>query len=347
MGLPRFAGVPLSSVLVFAACLPAFAAGRVELELVTAPLAPITAQQEWLRRLAEVGVGNVRIRAQGPLAEVGIVVRGTERSPVYVVTGVISSSSELVLSGARFRPGQAAQLVQWLDDLAKHGPPEQRPQTSAFGLTAEQFEKLYEALSLPVGFSTKDVTRRQAVEKIGGRLPLPLRIDPALVGAMRDDDLIAEDLAGVSCGTALAYVARPLGAGLVPRESAGGKVELAIVRAKPTMEAWPIGWELEKPPLKVLPGLFEFLDANVEGVPVKQVIDAVGGRLEVPVLLDYNALARHGIQPDKAIVNLPRRRTSYSSLLNRCLFQARLKSELRIDEADKPLLWITTLKPIY
>jgi hypothetical protein len=41
---------------------------------------------------------------------------------------------------------------------------------------------------------------------------------------------------------------------------------------------------------------------------------------------------------------VPASRTTYSLLLGKVLFQARLKSEIRIDEADGPLLWITTIK---
>ena len=36
---------------------------------------------------------------------------------------------------------------------------------------------------------------------------------------------------------------------------------------------------------------------------------------------------------------------SYSQALRRVLSQAKLKYELRVDEADKPFLWITTIKP--
>jgi hypothetical protein len=92
--------------------------------------------------------------------------------------------------------------------------------------------------------------------------------------------------------------------------------------------------------------LYEFLNVNVQGVAVTQVIDAVAKRLEVPALIDYNALARHGIEPEKAIVNHPQRRTSHTLLLKRTLYQAGLKSEVRVDEAGKPFLWVTTVKPI-
>ena len=342
---------------------PGFAAGRVELELVTEERVPITAQQEWLRRLAEVGVGNLRIRGGGAPAKVGIVVRGTETAPVYAVTGIIASSGDLLLpdhashGARRFRPADAARAAQWLDDLARFGPADRGAQKSAFGLTAEQFQQVHDALAQPVGFSTAGVSRRDVVEKIGARLgtdghrakhgPLvmPLGIEPELVRAMQDD-LVVEELSSLSCGTALACAVRPLGMCLLPRASGPGGLECVLVKARPNIEAWPVGWEPEERPGDVLPGLFEFLNVNVEGVAVTEVLRALGDRLKVPVLLDHNALARHGVEPEKALVSLPQRRTSYTLLLRKALAQAGLKSELRVDEAGKPFLWITTIKPL-
>src|SRR3972149_4820426 len=101
---------------------------------------PITPQREGLRRLAEVGVGNLRIRGGGAPAKVGIVVRGTETAPVYAVTGIIASSGDLLLpdhashGARRFRPADAARAAQWLDDLAPVGPAGPRRPKSAFGL---------------------------------------------------------------------------------------------------------------------------------------------------------------------------------------------------------------------
>lgn len=323
------------------------AEGRVELELVTEARAPIMAQQEWLRRLAQARVGNLRIGGVGSPSKVGIVVGGTERSPVYKVTGLLTSSGDVLLPGGRFRPGDAARLAKWLDDLARSGPSQGRPgqQKTAFGLSARQFERLHEEMARPVAFSTKGMSRREVVEKIGKRLGVPLRFDPALLAAA-DDDVIAEELSSLSCGTALAYAVRPLGICLVPGSSGSRGLECALTKARPNLEAWPIGWEPEKRPGGVLPGLFEFLNTNVENVAVTKVLEAVGGRLEVPVLLDYNAMARHGIEPEKALVSLPRSRTSYSLLLKKTLYQAGLKSELRVDESGRPFLWITTIKPI-
>lgn len=333
-------------VLILAVAGSGYAAGRVELELATEPRVPITAQQDWLRRLSQAGVKNLRIRGMRGTEQPGIVVGGRGDSPIYSVTGIVTSGGDVLLPGARFRPTDAVRLAQWLDELAQYGPAEGRPQKSAFGLHAWQFEQIQKDLSREVGFSTAGMKRREVIAGIAKRLTLPLRVEPGLLPSVADDDTVAEELSALSCGTALAYAVRPLGWCLVPRDSGSGRLEHAVVKAKPNTEVWPIGWEPEKRPGEVLPALFEFLNANVQGVGVPQFLQAMRERLEVPILLDYNALARHGVELDKSVINLPFNRTSYTLLLKKALYQAGLKYELRVDEAAKPFLWVTTLRPI-
>jgi hypothetical protein len=43
-------------------------------------------------------------------------------------------------------------------------------------------------------------------------------------------------------------------------------------------------------------------------------------------------------------VSTKKARRTYASVVDEILYQAKLKAELRMDEAEKPFLWITTLK---
>ncbi|NUQ61733.1 MAG: hypothetical protein HUU20_04545 [Pirellulales bacterium] len=322
----------------------ALAAGRAELEVYTEERVPITAQHEWLRELSQAGISSVRIRARHAGDELGIATRGTSGAPVYVVTGAIVPGNELIVPGARFRLTEARRLARWLDELAEQGPPSQREGKAAFGLKASQLERLHEELARPVGFSTKDVGRREVVERIARSLRVAVAMDAGVAGAMGGDKVPAE-LSDLSCGTALAYVLRAPGLCLVPRPTAGG-AELAVVRSQPNLEIWPIGWEPEKSLPELAPGLYEFLNVNVQNVTVTTVLDAISQRAKLPVLIDQNALARHGIEPDKAAVNLPQSRTTYSLALRKVLFQGGLKFEVRVDEAGKPFLWVSSVKPL-
>ena len=321
----------------------ALADATVELTLVTEDRASVTAQHEWARDLARAGISNVRIRAQQTRERLGVEVRGTPSAPVYSVTGQITAANEIRFPGARFRSGDAAGVARWLDDLARRGPAEQRPKMTAFGLDVNQFEQAHDDLTQTVGFSTRQKSRAEVVLKMAELLSFPLKIDQRQLRAM-ENDKVAEELSGFSCGTALACVVRPMKMCLVPRPSAEGAMEYTIAAEREGVKPWPIGWEIKKSKQETLPGLLEFLNANLEGVPLTEVLDNLSERLDAPILMDHNAMARHGIDPAKVIVNLPQSRTTYASLLKRVLFQARMKSELRVDEAGSPLFWVTTIK---
>ncbi len=322
---------------------PIQAAGRVHLELVGEGRGASLVFQEWAALLGKAGIRNVRIRNATATDRVGIEVRGTKDNPLYVVTGVIRSRNELILPSGRFRRSDVARLARRLDDLARLGPADRREPPAAFGLSTEQIEQVLEDLSRPVGFSTVETVRRAAVERIGDRLLLPFKIEPAMADAL--DDKVSEELFGISRGTALAYLLRPAGMCLAPREL-NGRVVYVAKKCKPGMEIWPVGREPNSPIRELLPAIYEFHNVNIQNVPAARAMAAIGKLLKVPVLIDHDALARHGIEPAKVLVTHPRRRTTYSIALRKILFQAGLKFEVRADDTGEPFLWISTVKPV-
>jgi hypothetical protein len=320
----------------------AMAAGRVELVLIGDN--QLGAEfHRWIRVLSQAGVENVRMHSGDASQQPRIEVQGTADRPVYVVTGLLTSRSELVLPGARFSLADSARIAHWMSDLAANGPPERREPRGAFGLTAKQSELVAKALSPAVGFSTKGKPRDQVVRQLASTLqPAPTVSDGAW--GVLGNDPVAEELSELSCGTALAYVLRLAELCLVPR-SAGEQVAYAIVPADQSIQGWPVGWPAEKPAREVVPLLFEFLNVEIKGVAASTAMEAIVGRLKVPLLVDHAALGRYGIDPAKVMVTLPTGRSTYSLILQKTLFQARLKFELRLDDAGKPFLWITTIKP--
>ncbi len=323
---------------------PAPADGVVQIELVADGAAVQMAAQHWARALDQAGIRNVRIRSARPADRIGVSVRGTEASPLYVVTGSILSQTELQMPSGRFRQGDLGRLAAWLDDLAKRGTPESREPVGSFGMTAAQFEVLSLDLTKPVLFKTKGIGRAEAVERAARQLAVPVRMDAAVRQAL-GTDVVAEELEGLASGTVLAYLLRPAGFSLVPGLE-GAQVVLRATRAQPGLEIWPVGFDPKQPVNEILPALYEFRDVNIEGVSAQVVLDALAKQLDVPMLPDHNALARHGIDPTEKIVNFPRSRTTYSLALRRILFQAGLKFEVRVDDAGKPLVWISTIKPL-
>jgi hypothetical protein len=319
------------------------AQGRVELTITGE--AQVSGEfHQWMQALARAGVNHVRLRSSEPSDQVGIDVQGTAAEPLYLVTGTITTQGDLILPGARFRRSEAARVGQWVNDLAANGPPDRREPKSAFGLTLKQFAQLHDDLAQPVGFSTKGVARGAVVTRIGRRLHFPLALGGQGLPAV-GDDAVVEELSGLSCGTALACVLRPAGLCLVPQPGVP-EPSCRIAEARAAREIWPVGWPPQKAPHEVLPAMFEFLNVNIQGVSAAKAMDALAARMKVPLLVDHNALARHGIDPEKVIVSFPPAHTMHSRILQRVLFKAGLKEELRVDEAGSPLLWVTSLKPL-
>jgi hypothetical protein len=319
-------------------------AGRVRLELVGDARGSAMAFQQWLRVLTEAGIKNVRIRSGRVAGKVGIQIGGTEAAPEYVVTGVVKSQDELVLPAGRYRRRDVSRLAQWLEDLAEHGPRQGVPEERAFGLEAELFAQVHKDLASRVEFSTKGKQRSEVVDKIRRELSVPLRIDQSAVQSLQTDRT-DEELSGLSCGTVLAYVLRPTGLCVVPRQLDRG-LEYAVVLSRPGLEIWPVGWEPDRPDRDVVPAMFELHNINVQGVSAATALREMAKRLRLRVLIDENALVRHGVEPAKTAVYHPRKRTTYGIALRKILAQARLKGEVRVDEAGKPFLWVTTVKPM-
>jgi hypothetical protein len=321
------------------------AAGVVELDLVGDAKSSAMTFQDWSQLLGKAGIRNFRFRVVQDADKVGVETRGTDQSPIYVVTGVVNSRDELLLPGGRFRRSDMARLAQWINDLAEHGPVVARQKKAAFGLFPAQFDKVRDDLASPVGFATRRQTGRQVVERIAEGLKSPLKFDADAAEALAGSTL-DEDLSGLSAGTALAYVLRSAGYGLVPQATGHEPgVTYRVVRLQADVEVWPVGWPSEKSPQQGVPALFEFHNVNIQNVSAAKALEAIGKRLHVAVLVDDRALAKHGIDLAKVMVTLPSARTAYSQALRKLLFQARMKYEIRYDEAGTPLLWVTSIKP--
>jgi len=166
--------------------------------------------------------------------------------------------------------------------------------------------------------------------------------DTAAQQALARGEPVADELEGISSGTALAAVLRPLGLVMVP-ERKGTEIQLRIAALAEAKEHWPVGWPPKGNPSETLPDLFKFLTVEIAQTPLTEALVAISGRVKVPLLVDHNALARERV--DLAMkISFPKANTYYGRALDRLLAQAKLKCELRVDEANKPLLWITTLK---
>jgi hypothetical protein len=327
----------------------AIADARVEIELVTAPTFPATAQQQWYQLLSELHVDALRIRKAASDDRAEVKVAGTKAAPVYRVTGVLTSAGQIELPGGKFSQRDRGGLSKWLDKLRTEGPASTSGGGSAspFGLTAKQFASVNADLAARVTFSSKGLSPGELLDKLAPALNYSLSVDRSIRQQLASADAIGNELEGLTSGTALAYVLRSEGLGLLPRVADGKKPEYTVVKPDAKQTIWPVGWPLEdRKPKDVVPQLFETLNAEIDDIPLAEALDVIGERLKVVVLYDHYALARQGINLSKVNAKFPARKTWYAKIIDRLLHQSGLNGEWRLDDAGKPFLWVTTLKPV-
>lgn len=317
---------------------------RVTFELLTKPGLPLTSSQQWYKALSDLGISGLQIHNARPGDEMSISDRGGKAAPDYKVVGILAADNVLYLPGGKFHLGDTGRLRKWLENLGDQGAEGVTEPRSAFGFIARQLEQVKNDLKRPVGFSTKEILASQAVSQIGGGLKFAVELDDAARRELRGIK-VTEELNGVSSGTALAAILRPAGLALEPVRLPGGEMRYRIRKAQAGREAWPIGWKPRGERNKILGDLFEHLNVEIKDIPVSEAVEAIEGRLKVPFLYDQNAMALHGVDPTKVQANAPSKRMTYSQVLGKVLLQAKLQYDLRIDDADKPFLWITTIKP--
>lgn len=338
------------SVLVFTFVLVASTARAdpsVSLELVTERGFPLTGTQRWMAALKDVGFSGIRIRSAQSGDRNGIKTLGRGSSIRYQVTGILSSRNKLELpAGGTFSVSDIRGIRSWVERLKEGGQEGLTARRGAFGLTSKQLVAVNEAMSAKVTFSTKGQAVGEVVRNVMRTIPLEFSFEPAAREALASQEVVAEEMQGLTAGTVLAASVRPLGLVVAPYLPRGGKTRLLIADVRRVDESWPIGWPLNsnKPPKDLVPKLFDYLNVEIEDFKLSDALDALQKRLQVPFLFDHNSLARHDIDPAQVKVSLPKGRTYYKRVISRLLSQANLKSELRIDEAGKPFYWITTIK---
>ena len=317
---------------------------RIDMEVCTEAGFALTAARDWNTLLGELGLASVRIRGMKPGDAPEIKKVGTDQAPAYRVTGVLAADGKLHLPNrGSFGLADKARLAGWFDKLRADGIEAIAAKPAAFGLLPTQLVQVHESLKLPVKFSTKGQPPRDVAKKIADSLSLKFVTDPTSQRALGSPEPVADELQGLSAGTSLAAVLRPLGLVLVP-EKGDGQLRLRITDSRSAKEHWPIGWPNKKSPGDTIPELFKFLNVEITDFALGETLAAIGGRVKTPIVIDYNALARLDVDLATKKVELPKANTFYAKALDRILIQADLKYEIRVDEADKPFLWVSGIK---
>lgn len=295
--------------------------------------------QKWLVAIQQSGADGIRL-VLNPDQEIKLLEDQFKSKTTIHVYARINASQKLIVKGASFSLSDTAALKAWIAKLRtlKSVDPDKQP--GAFGLTNEQLVKVHEQLARPYPKSTRNQPVTEILKVARAQIGIPIGADLSAKEALAEIAKVPEELEGISCGTVLAAVLRPLG--LVLTISDGGK-QLAIVNSRKVDEHWPVGWPIQQRPNRLAPILFKQTEVDIEGFPLNEVLQAIETKIEIPFVYDQNTMARHGIEMEKVVVNIGRTKTFYLKIIQQCLNQAkpRLSVELRADEAGQPILWIS------
>lgn len=320
------------------------AAATISLEIVTGQGVQITAPQQWVQLLNGVGVTNVRIRGSRAGDKPTVETLDTRSGDAFRVVGVLNRRDELLLPGGKFGKRDRSRLRDYFSRLGADGADRLTAQQGRFGLTKEEFEIVYKDLGQPIAESTVGKSSRDLIGQARLRLTQRLVIDRQAAAKLNAASVLATDYQSLSYGTALAAVLHNQQLVLIPTKPRGESVAYQIVpktSAMPSDSYWPVGWESDARPRTLAPNLFQFINVEIDGFTLSEAIGAIEPRLGVPLLWDQQALAERGVDPDSLQVKLAKTKTYYKRILDKLLFQARLKLEVRTDEAGQGFLWIT------
>ncbi|QDU86871.1 hypothetical protein Pla175_02240 [Pirellulimonas nuda] len=319
----------------------------VSVELISDRGMQSTAAQQWLQLLSDAGAVNVRLRGGRPGDEPRIEDLSGRGAEIYKLTGVLTSRDELIFPGAKFGLRDRQKLRDYFADLKADGAAAITAPKGMFGLTEPQFKSVFDDLSTPLTIDTEGRPLEEVLSDAAARLRLRLSVEPRAAGVLRSAGPVQGDFGPLSAGAALAGMLRGAGLALRPDKPRGEEVQHLVFVAgeaarKDSDGAWPVGWPVETSPREAAPILFEFLNVEVDGFKLAEAMGAITPRLGMPVLWDTRALAEKKIDPATTPVQLARTRTYYKRLLDKLLFQARLKANLRVDEVGKAFLYIST-----
>lgn len=318
----------------------------LEMELLTGTEGNGLAGQQWRTILEPLGI---QLRVRRALFEEKPEIKEQSLGTLRRVTliGRLERDGRINFPGHAFTPQDRGRLVEWLDELKTYGAQGSPDGQPMWGLTKPQFGAIYEALTPNLRHDIAGLSLPEAIAKLELPQTYPPRFNTEATERLRTltGRTARQELHGLSKGTALAILLNDSGLGFHPNRTPDGRIELLVEPLAKDAKPWPIGWPLKDPQQKLAPKLFTLVTIELHEVEFQDVLDAVAGETDVPILIDRHELAKTRLDLSREKVSHPRRQTSWSIALRSMSNQLKLSRELWTDEAGHPFLWITTLRP--
>ncbi|HID23808.1 MAG TPA: hypothetical protein EYP14_15620 [Planctomycetaceae bacterium] len=305
------------------------------------------AAQQWGRIFQQLGVP---LRIRRPLLDDKPELKERQFGTIRRVTAVgrLQRTGRITFPDRSFTLRDRNLLKEWLRELQTYGAqgsPEGKP---AFGLSPKQFQQVFQALTPQLEV---DVHGRGLQDALTA-LPLPDAFPVHLSVAAKDlvrrtgDGRCSQHLKGLSLGTAFSALLNDFGLGFRPSRTPSGRIELRVEPLEEGHDHWPIGWELPEDVsrLELARDFFKLRLLEYRDEPLPDLLRTVSAASGIPILVDTHQLRKEGIALSRLRVEFPRRQASWSLLLRAATTPHKLTRRLRLDEAGRLLVWITSLR---
>lgn len=318
----------------------------LEAELLTSPDGGALQAQNWRAVFEQLDVAvTIHKAVLDEKPEVKERVVGTLR---YVtVVGRLDRQGRIVFPDRVYSQSDVARLKEWFDELktyGRQGAPEGQP---LWGLSKQQFDLLYTALSEVSDAKLQGLPLDRAAIELSLPAQYPLRWSTAATDrlkALGDQATVRQEVAGFTKATSLAIALNDRGFGFRPNRTPSGSLELVIEPlARDKNELWPIGWPPQRQVPEMLPGLFAMTNIELRQEPLLDVLDAAADLAQARILLDYAALDQRQVKLDEIKVSLPLKKTTWSLVLRAVLVPQKLNREYWQDEAGRAFVWIVPI----
>jgi hypothetical protein len=229
-----------------------------------------------------------------------------------------------------------------VEDLRRSG--------KSVGKGRDQFEAVYSALAAPVEQEVANLPLDEAIRKLQLPAQYPFRLSVAagqtLATGGGKERLGKLQLRGFSHGTALAMLLSQYGLGFQPNRTQSGKLELLGLRVEDGQGLWPIGWDVPEKtyPAQIAPKLFQQTQVELKDQKLVDVLEAVADRTGTPVRIDFASLVARGLDVDTIVVSAAGQHMTWSRLLSNITSPSLLTPSIRLDEAKRPFVWVTSVK---
>lgn len=301
--------------------------------------------QEWGRVFQQLGYS---VKFREPRGGEGPRIEDQDRDELLStrVVAAMSADGSIRIGNQKFDTETTQPLILALEEIRKHGakgPPDSSP---TWGLTDEQFKDVIQLLAAPVENSVELQSSVLALESIGlpGNMKMKFTDDAReqALGKKPESALETIELKGFTKGSAIAIVLAQYGLGFRPRYIAPGRFDIEIDCGNESSNMWPVGWKPEQSFSEILPAYFRAIPLDVEDVTIAALVGAISEKIGLPHFSSASRLNANELDITTLKYTRKNDRISPARLLTAIGDKMHLGFDVRVDEAGKMFLWVTT-----